>query len=107
MKIKFIIIILLITNNVGAQQLVFDPAVVSTLVLNHTAQQTALKDIKDSEAEIATAQKIIAVQMSYIREHDSYEEAVKAFVGDYRKSGLGLHEFVELVNSGSGSGRRQ
>ncbi|GAB3832273.1 hypothetical protein GCM10028895_49760 [Pontibacter rugosus] len=32
-----------------AQQVVFDPAVVSTLVVNHTAQQTALKDIKEKE----------------------------------------------------------
>ena len=68
MKTKFIFILLLITSNAGAQQLVFDPAVVSTLVVNHTAQQTALKDIKTSETEIATAQKVIAVQMSYIKE---------------------------------------
>jgi len=36
--------------------------------VNHTAQQEALKDIKTSETEIATAQKVIAVQMSYIKE---------------------------------------
>jgi hypothetical protein len=68
MKTKLILIILLIAGRVSAQQLVFDPAVVSTLVVNHTAQQTALKDIKNSESEIAAAQKVIAVQMSYIRE---------------------------------------
>ncbi|MCK5471150.1 MAG: conjugal transfer protein TraG, partial [Cyclobacteriaceae bacterium] len=39
----------------------------------------------------------------YFREHDSYEEAVKAFVIDFEKSGLELHEFVEEVNSGSSS----
>ena len=69
MKTKLILIIQLFTFNIAmAQQLVFDPAVVSTLVINHTAQQTALKDIKNSEAEIAAAQKVIAVQMSYIKE---------------------------------------
>lgn len=68
MKTKLIIIILLTVSSAWAQQLVFDPAVVSTLVINHTAQQTALKDIKNSEAEIATAQKVIAVQMTYIKE---------------------------------------
>jgi hypothetical protein len=73
MKTKLILLLLisgstLIPGNVRAQQLVFDPAVVSTLVVNHTAQQSALKDIKNSESEIAAAQKVIAVQMSYIRE---------------------------------------
>jgi len=63
-----ILVILLITASARAQQLVFDPAVVSTLVVNHTAQQEVMKDIKTSEAEIATAQKVIAVQMSYIKE---------------------------------------
>jgi hypothetical protein len=72
-KTKLILLLLisgstLIPGNVRAQQLVFDPAVVSTLVVNHTAQQSALKDIKNSESEIAAAQKVIAVQMSYIRE---------------------------------------
>ena len=50
------------------QQIVFDPAVVSTLVINHTAQQTALSEIKNNEAEIAASQKVIALQMSHIRE---------------------------------------
>lgn len=69
MKTRLIILIQLITiSHLFGQQLVFDPAVVSTLVINHTAQQTALKDIKNSEAEIAAAQKVIAVQMSYIKE---------------------------------------
>lgn len=68
MKAKLIIIILFLSGSSWAQQVVFDPAVVSTLVINHTAQQTALKDIKNSEAEIATAQKVIAVQMTYIKE---------------------------------------
>lgn len=68
MKAKLIIIILYLSGSAWSQQVVFDPAVVSTLVINHTAQQTALKDIKNSEAEIATAQKVIAVQMTYIKE---------------------------------------
>ena len=67
MKTK-LIVLLLLSGSVCAQQLVFDPAVVSTLVVNHTAQQEALKDIKNSETEIAAAQKVIAIQMSYIKE---------------------------------------
>ena len=68
MRIKLILCVVLLSGRAWAQQLVFDPAVVSTLVVNHTAQQTALKDIKNSEAEIATAQQVIAVQMTYIKE---------------------------------------
>ena len=68
MKKSLIILVIMLTGSARAQQVVFDPAVVSTLVVNHTAQQTALKDIRNSEAEIAAAQKVIAVQMTYIKE---------------------------------------
>ncbi|PRY13753.1 hypothetical protein CLV24_105123 [Pontibacter ummariensis] len=51
-----------------AQQLVFDPAVVSTLVVNHTAQQTALNDIKDKETEISLTQQSINYKMIQIKE---------------------------------------
>ena len=50
-----------------AQQLVFDPAVVSTLVVNHTAQQAALNDIKEKETEIFTTQQAINLKMGQIR----------------------------------------
>ncbi|WP_460881022.1 plasmid transfer protein [Pontibacter rugosus] len=53
---------------VQAQQVVFDPAVVSTLVVNHTAQQAALKDIKESEAKIFVVQQAIASKMVQIKE---------------------------------------
>jgi len=51
-----------------AQQVVFDPTVVSTLVINHTAQQAALSDIKDSEGQIAGYQKAITFKMVQIHE---------------------------------------
>lgn len=51
-----------------AQQLVFDPAVVSTLVVNHTAQQAALNDIKEKETEILAAEHAITFKMMQIRE---------------------------------------
>ena len=51
-----------------AQQVVFDPAVLSTLVINHEAQQRVLVDIKEKETAIATAQTTIAAQMAVIRE---------------------------------------
>jgi hypothetical protein len=51
-----------------AQQVVFDPAVLSTLVINHEAQQSVLVDIKEKETAIATAQTTIATQMAVIRE---------------------------------------
>jgi hypothetical protein len=50
-----------------AQQLVFDPAVVSTLVVNHTAQQAALQDIKEKETEISATQQSITFKMGEIR----------------------------------------
>ena len=68
---KLIILLLLFAftyGNTNAQQLVFDPAVLSTLVINHEAQQRALVDIKEKETTIATAQTTIAAQMMVIRE---------------------------------------
>lgn len=59
-------VLLLISGAVFGQQLVFDPTVVSTLVINHTAQQAALSDIKDNEGEIATLQKTITLKMVQI-----------------------------------------
>lgn len=50
-----------------AQQIVFDPTVVSTLVINHTAQQEALSDIKDSESKIAGLQQLISYKLTEIR----------------------------------------
>jgi hypothetical protein len=54
--------------SVQAQQLVFDPTVVSTLVVNHTMQYNALSDIKSSESKILTAQKAITLKMIEIKE---------------------------------------
>jgi hypothetical protein len=68
-----------------AQQLVFDPAVVSTLVVNHTAQQAALQDIKEKETEIAATQQSITFKMGEIRrlEEKMYNslKSVQAIVG--------------------------
>jgi hypothetical protein len=68
-----------------AQQLVFDPAVVSTLVVNHTAQQAALQDIKESESEIFATQRAITIKMEQIRrlEEKMYNslKSVQAIVG--------------------------
>jgi hypothetical protein len=70
---------------IQAQQLVFDPAVVSTLVVNHTAQQEALKDIKDNEGQILMAQRSITFKMGEIRrlEEKMYNslKSVQAIVG--------------------------
>jgi hypothetical protein len=66
---QLLILIALISNLNGlAQQVVFDPAVLSTLVINHEAQQNVLVDIKEKETAIATAQTTIATQMAVIRE---------------------------------------
>ncbi|GAA4431436.1 hypothetical protein GCM10023188_18970 [Pontibacter saemangeumensis] len=68
-----------------AQQLVFDPAVVSTLVVNHTAQQAALQDIKEKETEISATQQSITFKMGEIRrlEEKMYNslKSVQAIVG--------------------------
>ncbi len=61
-------IVCLIRPGIRAQQLVFDPAVVSTLVVNHTAQQAALSDIKESEGQIAGWQKAITLKMVEIKQ---------------------------------------
>ncbi|TPE39714.1 plasmid transfer protein [Pontibacter mangrovi] len=58
---------LLATGPALAQQVVFDPAVVSTLVVNHTAQQAALQDIKEKEGRIAALQATISVKMTQIK----------------------------------------
>jgi hypothetical protein len=72
-------------SSTQAQQLVFDPAVVSTLVVNHTAQQEALNDIKDNEGKIFTAQQSIALKMGEIKrlEEKMYNslKSVQAIVG--------------------------
>jgi hypothetical protein len=66
---QLLILIALVSNLNGlAQQVVFDPAVLSTLVINHEAQQNVLVDIKEKETAIATAQTTIATQMAVIRE---------------------------------------
>jgi hypothetical protein len=71
-----------------AQQIVFDPAVLSTLVVNHEAQQKVLVDIRQKETAIATAQTTIATQMLVIRELQQkvYESMsqVSAIVRDSR-----------------------
>ena len=51
-----------------SQMIVFDPSVVSTLVINHTAQQNVLKKIKTKESETAAAQKIITTQLETIKQ---------------------------------------
>jgi hypothetical protein len=66
---QLLILIALVSSLNGlAQQVVFDPAVLSTLVINHEAQQNVLVDIKEKETAIATAQTTIATQMAVIRE---------------------------------------
>ena len=68
--LPIIIFIFLLNSKIDlhAQQLVFDPVVLSTLVVNHEAQQKVLVDIKEKETAIATAQGTIATQMAVIRE---------------------------------------
>ncbi|QNF31350.1 plasmid transfer protein (plasmid) [Adhaeribacter swui] len=63
--------LLLFSGAAAGQQVVFDPTVVSTLVINHTAQQAALSDIKDNEGQIATLQKTITLKMIQIEELQS------------------------------------
>lgn len=75
----------LVSRSGLAQQMVFDPAVVSTLVINHQAQQTALSDIKDSEGKIAALQKAISYEMTQIHllEEKMYKslKSVQSIIG--------------------------
>lgn len=68
MKTAFIIpALLLCTVTARSQQVVFDPSVVSTLVMNHNIQNTNLSLIKDNEGAIAATQALISTQMDAIR----------------------------------------
>lgn len=68
MKKTLIICLFLLSGfQAFSQTPVIDVGVISTLVFNHTVQQATLNDIKDSEGEIAAAQKVIAVKMEQIR----------------------------------------
>lgn len=69
MKMYFYLLSMLVLNAKGvlAQQVVFDPTVVSTLVVNHTAQQAALSDIKENESKIAGLQQVIGVKLTEIK----------------------------------------
>ena len=62
------LVMMVITKVTFGQMVVFDPAVVSTLVVNHTAQQAVLSDIKDNEGKIAGYQMAITLQMEKIRQ---------------------------------------
>ncbi len=66
--ILWILALFLVNIPSQGQQVVIDPAVISTLVINHKAQQSVLKDIKEKEGAIATAQTTIATQMAVIKE---------------------------------------
>lgn len=70
MKKSLILFILLlgVIGFVKGQQVVFDPAVVSTLVANHTTQQAVLKDIKEKEGTIAMMQTAISLKVAEIKE---------------------------------------
>lgn len=68
MKNVLTLLFLISSKVLFAQAIVFDPAVVSTLVFNHTAQQATLSDIKDSEGEIAAAQKVISLKVAQLKE---------------------------------------
>lgn len=69
MKKYIYLLSMLVLNAKGvlAQQVVFDPTVVSTLVVNHTAQQAALSDIKENESKIAGLQQVIGVKLTEIK----------------------------------------
>lgn len=54
-------------DRVNGQAVVWDPAVQTTLIVNHLEQNSQLKDIKTNETKIAAAQQVIAVKMEQIR----------------------------------------
>lgn len=60
-------ILVLGSTRLQAQQIVFDPTVVSTLVVNHTMQYNALSDIKTNEKKIATLQTMVSAELAKIQ----------------------------------------
>jgi hypothetical protein len=67
-KLTILLSICLLPFLAKSQQVVFDPAVVSTLVANHTAQQGMLTQIRNEETKIAGFQATIALKMTEIKE---------------------------------------
>ncbi len=65
---RYLILLLLFPLTGKAQQLVWDPLVMSTLVVQHTEQQEKLKEIRSNESRILTAQIYISEKMEQIRE---------------------------------------
>lgn len=68
---KSLILVLAIVSislNVCSQAIVWDPIVMSTLVIQHKDQQGELKKIRNNEIKISTAQKIITTKMAEIKE---------------------------------------
>ncbi|PIQ20238.1 MAG: plasmid transfer protein [Cytophagales bacterium CG18_big_fil_WC_8_21_14_2_50_42_9] len=60
--------LVLVFSTIQAQQLVFDPTVVSTLVVNHTMQYNALSDIKTNEKQIAKLQALVSYELQTIKQ---------------------------------------
>jgi hypothetical protein len=54
-------------STLNAQQIVWDPIVQTTMIVNHLEQNSQLKEIKSNETKIASAQSVIALKMEQIR----------------------------------------
>ena len=65
-KLVLSLMVLLGAVGINAQQIVIDPAMITTLVVNHTEQQGVLKDIKSAENNIRNFQILIQEKMRQI-----------------------------------------
>ena len=67
-KIIFSLMLMFSCLHVFSQEIVIDPALISTIVTTHTQQQSALDDIKTSESNIMGFQALIQQKMNQIKD---------------------------------------
>lgn len=81
----------------NAQVVVFDPSVVSTLVVNHNVQNANLSQIKDNEGKIAATQLLITAQMETIKQLEQKMHNSLSTVQGVISSAKGIIRASEIV----------
>lgn len=85
-------------GSVNSQTVVFDPAVVTALTLNHQVQNENLSQIKDNEGKIAATQALITTQMEAIkRVQEKMHNSLKTVQGVI-SSAKGIIRATEIVD---------
>lgn len=100
MKTKLLLTTLMVLGilfSSKAQVVVFDPSVVSTLVVNHNVQNANLSQIKDNEGKIAATQLLITTQMETIKQLEQQMFNSLTTVQGVISSAKGIIRATEIV----------